>query len=256
MVTLYLEYKIIKNRPGLLGDLASILGLMQINIKTVASIEDIYRGFLLEFYSPESKKRLLDAFSAVEELKITALRPPNLEDLLALKHGKKVSLRLQEGIYVFPRHELEMLIDFMSNYLKQNHNVLIGIKGGPRSGKTETAIAAAVHANKQWRLLSTTLLRKTTVMELSEKELDSDTVYIIDAISSFHRAPARHVRLMRDFVTYNYPRIIEHPEIAIQETTLQPEDFNIMIELRRQKEDEDPKDSNLDQYISNFTSFE
>ncbi len=254
--TLYLEYKIIKNRPGLLGDLASILGLMQINIKTVTSIEDLYRGFLLEFKSPEIKERLLEAFNAVEELKITALRSPTLEDLLALKHGKKVSLRLQQGVYVFPRYELEILINFLSNYLQHKKDVLIGIKGGSRSGKTETAIAAAVHANKHWRLLSTTLLRKTTVMELPEKELKTDTVYIIDAITSFHRSPARHVRLIRKFLPKKFLRIIEHPEVAIQESNLQEEDFDIQVELRLGKEIQDEKNSDFKKYISSISSFE
>ena len=40
----YMEYKIHKNRPGLLGDIASLMGMMNINILTINGVEDRTRG--------------------------------------------------------------------------------------------------------------------------------------------------------------------------------------------------------------------
>ncbi len=254
METLYMEYKIIKNRPGLLGDLASLLGLLQINIKTIASIENYYRGLLLEIKEPEVKERLLNALGAVKELELTGLRTPQLEDFLALKHGKKVSSRFKEDSYLFSRQDLELLIDFLSFYIINNEEILIGIKGSPRIGKTETAIAATVHSNKHWKLLSTTLLRQTTLTSVPENILNSKTVFIIDAITTFRRASADHVRFIREFLNKPLLKIIEHPEFLIRETTISYKDFDLLVELTEDiNEDSDEK---LDNYMYSINSFE
>lgn len=39
----YLEYQIQKNRPGLLGDISSLLGMLSINIVTINGVDDIRR---------------------------------------------------------------------------------------------------------------------------------------------------------------------------------------------------------------------
>lgn len=44
----YMEYKIHKNRPGLLGDIASVLGMLEVNILTINGVEGQTRGMLLE----------------------------------------------------------------------------------------------------------------------------------------------------------------------------------------------------------------
>lgn len=44
----YMEYKIHKNRPGLLGDIASLMGMLDINIVTINGVEDRTRGMLLQ----------------------------------------------------------------------------------------------------------------------------------------------------------------------------------------------------------------
>ncbi|MFN2362672.1 MAG: DUF3388 domain-containing protein [Halarsenatibacteraceae bacterium] len=254
METLYMEYKIIKNRPGLLGDLASLLGLLQINIKTIASIENSYRGLLLEIEEPEVKERLLNALGAVKELEITGLRTPQLEDFLALKHGKKVSSRFHEDCYVFARQDLELLIDFISFYIVNNDEILIGIKGNPRIGKTETAIAAAVHSNKHWKLLSTTLLRQITLTSVPENILNSKTVFIIDAITTFRRASAEHVRFIRDFLNKPVLKIIEHPEFLIRESSITYKDFDLLVELT--EDIDEVSNDKLDNYMHSINSFE
>ena len=35
----YMEYKIHKNRPGLLGDIASVLGMLEVNILTINGLK-------------------------------------------------------------------------------------------------------------------------------------------------------------------------------------------------------------------------
>ena len=40
----YMEYKIHKNRPGLLGDIASVLGMLEVNILTINGVEGQTRG--------------------------------------------------------------------------------------------------------------------------------------------------------------------------------------------------------------------
>ncbi|WP_369404716.1 hypothetical protein [Piscibacillus salipiscarius] len=43
----YLEYEILYNRPGLLGDISSLLGMLSINIIMINGVEDAHRGMLL-----------------------------------------------------------------------------------------------------------------------------------------------------------------------------------------------------------------
>jgi hypothetical protein len=91
MGSLYLEYKIVKNRPGLLGDLASFFGLLKVDISNIASIDEKYRGLLIDFDDIGMKDTLLKSLNEVEELEITSLRKPRFVDLLALKHGTKIN---------------------------------------------------------------------------------------------------------------------------------------------------------------------
>ena len=80
----YLEWEIHKNRPGLLGDIASILGMLAINIKTINGVETRRRGMLLQT-DDETKIELLgNILRKVENITITALRPPTIMDTLAI----------------------------------------------------------------------------------------------------------------------------------------------------------------------------
>ncbi len=254
METVYLEYEILQDQPGLLGDVASLLGLLDININTVASIEGNFRGFLLEIEDSEKKESLVKALSSISDLKISKFRPPELNDFLALKHGKKISWRKDGEIYNFYRTELELLLDLMSHFITGRSDVKLGLSGEPKVGKTETAIAAAVHANKEWRLLSTTLLRKIAVKKLSAN-LNSETVFIIDAITTFFRSSAEHVRFIRRFLSETEaPIIIEHPQIFVQETEYDFDCFDMVINLSSREDNGDNGDSS--KYFQTFNSFD
>ena len=47
MIEWYFEYEIHKNRPGLLGDVSSLIGMLGINIVTINGVDNARRGLLL-----------------------------------------------------------------------------------------------------------------------------------------------------------------------------------------------------------------
>ena len=47
MIEWYFEYEIHKNRPGLLGDVSSLIGMLGINIVTINGVDNARRGFCL-----------------------------------------------------------------------------------------------------------------------------------------------------------------------------------------------------------------
>ena len=237
METLYLEYRIVSNRPGLLGDIASLLGLLKINIVTIASIEGGCRGLLIEIKDLKTKMTLEDTIKAMDELKICCLRQPNLFDFLALKHGKRIQAVNNNKHFHFKRTDLHLLIDFLSEYIKANPTSLIGFDGEPGIGKTETIIAASVHARKHWQLLSSTLLRKIARSRISEDSINTDTVFIIDSITTFRRAPAEHVRFIKKFINNPIPRVVEHPAVFIEATDFNEGDFDLFVELNDQNKE-------------------
>ena len=73
----------------------------------------------------------------------------------------------------------------MSEIFKEEGHKLIGIRGMPRVGKTESLVAASVSANKRWIFISSTLLKQTIRDKLIEGEYDGDNVYLIDGAVSY-----------------------------------------------------------------------
>src|SRR5690625_7493702 len=60
----------------------------------------------------------------------------------------------------FIRDELCILVDFIAELYKSDGHKLIGMRGMPRVGKTESIVAASVCANKRWLFLSSTLIKQ------------------------------------------------------------------------------------------------
>ena len=179
----YLEYQIHKNRPGLMGDLASILGMLSINIVTINGVEKNRRGLLLRTDDKEKIEALREILTRVDNITITALRPPQLVDRMAVRHGRYMERCVaDERTYRFTREELGLLVDFMAHLFKKEGAQLIGIRGMPRVGKTESVVAASVCANKRWTFVSSTLLKQTVRSQLAQDELSGQNVYIIDGI--------------------------------------------------------------------------
>jgi hypothetical protein len=235
----YLEYEIHKNRPGLLGDIASILGMLTINIITINGVEDRRRGMLLQTDDEKKIELLGNILMKVENITITALRPPTLMDMLAVRHGRYIERDMKDkNTFRFTRDEIGLLVDFMAEAFKHEGHQMVGVRGMPRVGKTESMVAASVSANKRWIFISSTLLRQTVRNQLANDEMVSDCVYFIDGIVSTMRSTEKHHTLMREVLRLPVTKVIEHPDIFVRETEYTLDDFHYIIELRTDPDEE------------------
>jgi len=235
----YMEYKIHKNRPGLLGDIASLMGMLEINIITINGVEDKTRGMLVQTDDDEKIEILGKLLKKVDNITVSALRPSRLLDILAVRHGRYIERDSDDRkTFRFTRDELGLLVDFLGEICKREGNQVIGIRGMPRVGKTESIIAGSVYAKKRWTFVSSTLLRQTVRTQLSEDELNPNNVYIIDGIVSTLRSNEKHYALLREIMAMPATKVIEHPDIFIRESEYTYDTFDTFIELRNNPEEE------------------
>ncbi|SFJ24542.1 DUF3388 domain-containing protein [Thermoflavimicrobium dichotomicum] len=235
----YLEYEIHKNRPGLLGDIASLLGMLSINIVTINGVENQRRGMLLRTNDHKKIEVLRQILHQVDNITITALRPPKLVDRMAVRHGRYLDRCLEDKrTFRFTRDELGLLVDFMAELLKREGHQLIGVRGMPRVGKSESIVASSVCANKKWIFVSSTLLKQTIRSQLAHDELSEHHVYIIDGIVSTMRSTEQHDMLIREIFRMNASKVIEHPDIFVQNTEFTLNDFDYIIELRNDPDEQ------------------
>jgi hypothetical protein len=235
----YLEYRIHKNRPGLLGDIASMLGMLGVNIITINGVEGHTRGMLLECNDDEKMTQIGQLLSNVDGITITAFRSPKLVDLLAVRHGRYIDRDSDDDkTFRFTRDELGLLVDFLGEVFKRSGHQLIGLRGMPRVGKTESLIAGSVCAMKRWTFLSSTLLRQTVRSQLSSEEMNPDHIFIIDGIVSTIRSNDKHYQLLQEVMSMPSTKVVEHPDIFIQESQYNYDDFDIIIELRNNNDEQ------------------
>ncbi|MTH51785.1 DUF3388 domain-containing protein [Bacillus mangrovi] len=235
----YLEYEIQKNRPGLLGDVSSLLGMLSINIVTINGVDDSRRGLLLKCEHNDQIKRLESILHTMDTITVTKLRKPKLRDRLAVRHGRYIQRDADDKkTFRFVRDELGLLVDFMAELMKQDGHKLIGIRGMPRVGKTESIVASSVCANKRWLFVSSTLLKQTLRSQLIADEYDSNNLFIIDGIVSTRRGTERHLQLVREIMRLSATKIVEHPDIFVQNTEYSLDDFDYIIELRNDPDEE------------------
>ncbi|WP_035485637.1 DUF3388 domain-containing protein [Alicyclobacillus contaminans] len=232
---IYFEYRIRKDRPGLLGDVASLLGMLGFNILQLGGVSETGRGFLLRTERPESVDLLRSMVALLEDIELTALRRPSLRDRVAVRHGKFIERSDTETrTYRFVRDELGILVDFLGELLKRPGRQVIGMRGQPRVGKTESIVAASVYANKRWTFVSSTLLKQTIIRELRREQLESnELVYIIDGAVSTLRGDERHLMLVDEVLRLPAPVVIEHPDIFVKHSHFGWQLFDLLIELRR-----------------------
>ena len=248
---LYLEYDIQQNKPGLLGAVTTLLGMLDLNILTVTGIGQTRRGLLLEVQSEAKLRALHEALNEVEAIKVTAFRIPTLLDRIALRHGKRLDMaEINPPTYRFIREELGVLVDFLGDTLLEGGNRIIGIRGMPRVGKTEAAIAACVYANKRWILLSSTIIRQTLRTELLLDESDNN-IFLIDGITSTTRGNEAHWALIERVLQMPTLKIIEHPDVFIRDGRLSV-DFDFIIEIRHDENDV----IRIEDIAMSFSSFE
>lgn len=235
----YLEYRIHNNRPGLLGDIASMLGMLEVNILTINGVEGETRGLLLES-DDDDKVALIDQMlRKADSITVTALRSPRLVDLLAVRHGRYIVRDSDDHkTFRFTRDELGLLVDFLGELFKREGHQVIGLRGMPRVGKTESIIAGSVCAMKRWTFVSSTLLRQTVRSQLSEEEMNPHNVFIIDGIISTLRSNEKHYQLLQELMGSPSTIVIEHPDVFVKETEYSYDDFDIIIELRNNPDEQ------------------
>lgn len=184
----YLEYEITINRPGLLGDISSLLGMLAINIRSINGVDHKKRGLLLFVKNEEQIGRLESILRTVETIKVTKIRESKLRDRLAVRHGRYIQRDHDDRkTFRFVRDDLGILVDFMAEHFKQEGHKLIGIRGMPRVGKTESIVAASVCANKKWIFLSSTMIKQTVRSSLIEDEYNANNIFILDGVVSAER---------------------------------------------------------------------
>ncbi|HSU79500.1 MAG TPA: DUF3388 domain-containing protein [Candidatus Angelobacter sp.] len=229
----YLEYEIHRNRPGLLGDIASLFGMLGINIVTINGVDNSRRGMLLETENSTQIDHLFGFVKSMDNIHVTKLREPKLSDRLAVRHGRYLERDADDKkTFRFIRDEIGLLVDFMAELYKKEGHKLIGIRGLPRVGKTESIIASSVCANKRWVFISSTLLRQTVRTQLAEDEFSDDHIFIIDGVVSTRRASEKHWELLRQVMRMPVTKVVEHPDVFCQGTEYSLEDFDYIIELR------------------------
>ena len=256
----YFEYEIEKNRPGILGDIASLLGMLSINIITINGVDEGKRGMLLLAKDSRNIERFESILQTMDTVKLIKLREPKLRDRLAVRHGKYIQRDADDKhTFRFVRDELGVLVDFMAELFKKDGHKLIGIRGMPRVGKTESIVAASVCANKRWLFVSSTLLKQTIRNQLIEDEYSNDNLFILDGIVSTRRANERHWQLVREIMRMDAVKVIEHPDVFVQNTEYTLDDFDYIIELRNNHDEEityEAADLNDHFSASEFGSFD
>src|SRR5699024_12231965 len=120
---------------------------------------------------------------------------------LAVRDGRYIHRDMTDQKTVrFIRDELGLLVDFMAELYKREGHKLIGIRGMPRVGKTESVVAASVCANKRRLFVSSTLLKQTVRSQLIQGEYSTDNMYLIDGGVSKRRANEGHWQLIRELM--------------------------------------------------------
>lgn len=235
----YLEYENQFNRPGLLGDISTLLGMLSINIITINGVENMRRAMLILSKSDENIRRLETILETVDIIKVLKIRKPKLKDRMAVRHGKYIHTDKSDQKTVrFVRNELGILVDFFAELYKQEGHKLIGVRGMPRVGKTESIVAGSVCANKRWLFVSSTMIKQTVRNKLIAGEYGSDNIYIIDGVVSKKRANEEHWRLIREIMQLPAIKVVEHPDIFVQSTEYTLDDFDYIIELRSDEDEE------------------
>ncbi|GJM71370.1 hypothetical protein HMSSN036_35860 [Paenibacillus macerans] len=139
----YLEYKIHKNRPGLLGDIASMLGMLEINILTINGVEGKTRGLLLESDDDGKIDQVSKMLSKVDSITVTALRCPRLVDLLAVRHGRYIDRDSDDKkTFRFTRDELGILVDFLGE-ISSGRAIRSLVFGGCRASARRNRLSPA-----------------------------------------------------------------------------------------------------------------
>ncbi|HDE5032087.1 TPA: YmfK family protein [Staphylococcus aureus] len=235
----YLEYEIEINRPGLLGDVSSLLGMLGISIVTINGVDQGKRGLLIKTDNLEKVERFEQIARGINEIEITKLKKPELRDRLAVRHDRYIEQDAKDKkTFRFEREDLGLLVDFLAELFKEEGHKLIGIRGMPRVGKTESIVAGSVCAHKRWLFISSTLIKQTVRSSLIKGEYDANHVYIIDGAVTARESNPKHQELVNEVMTLPSIKVVEHPDLFVETSTCTMEDFDYIIELRENENQE------------------
>ncbi len=235
----FFEYEIQINRPGLLGDISSLLGMLRVNIVTINGVDEGRRGMLIKSEKKESIERFEHIISTMETIHLTKFREPKLRDRLAVRHGRYIQRDADDKkTFRFVRDELGLLVDFMAEIFKKDGHRLIGIRGMPRVGKTESVVAASVCANKKWIFLSSTMIKQTIRSQLAGDEFSDRNIFILDGIVTRKSNDEKHLQLVREMMRMPTIKVVEHPDMFVQHSEYSIDDFDYIIELRHTPDEE------------------
>lgn len=213
--------------------------MLSINIITINGVDQGRRGMLILAKDDDQIVRLESILKTMDTIKLIKLREPKLRDRLAVRHGRYIQRDADDKkTFRFVRDELGLLVDFMAELFKKEGHKLIGIRGMPRVGKTESIVASSVCANKRWLFVSSTLLKQTIRNQLIEDEYSDDNLFIIDGIVSTKRANERHWQLVREIMRLPAIKVIEHPDVFVQNSEYTLDDFDYIIELRHDHDED------------------
>lgn len=225
----YLEISLENANKQHLESVRSLLNLLSVNL---VAINDVERGILIKARAHLDAKQLI-RFNFPTGMKVTTIREASTDDRIKILYGSYMGrCEGNRKVYRFVRKEIGTLVEFMAELFKEKGSKLIGIRGLPRVGKTESIVAASVCANKRWILTSSTLLRQTVRSNLTNDEYSQEYIYIIDGIVSTARASEKHRKLISEIMDMQSTKVIEHPDIFIRETDYTMDDFDYIIELR------------------------
>lgn len=235
----YFEYEIQVNRPGLLGDISSLLGMLRVNIVTINGVDDVRRGMLLRAEKEEQIERFINIVSIMEMIRVTKFRPPTTRDRLAIRHGRYIQREADEKkTFRFVRDELGILVDFMAEIFKKDGHKLIGVRGMPRVGKTESIVASSVCANKKWLFVSSTMIKQTARNRLHGDEYGTNNIFVLDGAVTRRSSDEQHHQLVREIMQFPTIKVVEHPDIFVQNSEYNIDDFDYIIELRHHPDEE------------------
>ncbi|TBW68586.1 DUF3388 domain-containing protein, partial [Staphylococcus epidermidis] len=196
----------------LLGDVSSLLGMLGISIVTINGVDQGKRGLLIKTDKLEKVERFEQIVKEINEIDITKLRIPELRDRLAVRHGRYIEQDADDKkTFRFEREDLGLLVDFLAELFKEEGHKLIGIRGMPRVGKTESIVAGSVCAHKRWLFISSTLIKQTVRSSLIKGEYDSNHVYIIDGAVTARESNMKHQDLVKEIMTLPSVKVVEHP---------------------------------------------
>lgn len=126
----------------------------------------------------------------------------------------------------------------MAELFKKEGHKLIGIRGMPRVGKTESIVAASVCANKKWIFLSSTMIKQTVRNKLVGDEFSRNNIFILDGIVTRRSSDEKHLQLVREMMNMPCIKVVEHPDMFVQHSEYKIEDFDYIIELRHHTDEE------------------